>query len=169
MIYKIVKKQNNNDMCVVCGDKNPFSLNTKYYCLENNMIVGLCNGKDIHASYPNRMHGGMICALLDETIGRAVQVTNENIWGVTIELNITYRKPTPLNQTLKCVAKITELSTRTFKGVGFIETQDGIITAQAQATYVILPVDKIVNGEDLNWYNITDSEPIQSIEIQNTF
>jgi len=37
-----------------------------------------------HQGYPNHMHGGMISAVLDETLGRAVQIYDTGIWGVTI-------------------------------------------------------------------------------------
>ena len=81
MIYNITKKQNNSDMCFVCGIHNDAGLNIKYYELENKHLIGVFKGHDVHQSYPQRMHGGITSALLDETIGRAVQILNTAIWG----------------------------------------------------------------------------------------
>ena len=74
MKLKVLKKQNNSAMCVVCGLRNDLSLRTKFYSVEGGLMVGVVTGRDEHQSYPNRMHGGMITALLDEVIGRAVNI-----------------------------------------------------------------------------------------------
>ena len=93
MELKVTKKQNNSDMCVVCGVYNDASLKSVFYELENDMIVGITQPKDIHQSYPNRMHGGMISALLDETLGRAAQIGHPDLWAVTGELSVRFKKP----------------------------------------------------------------------------
>ncbi len=169
MQYKVLKKHCNSDMCVVCGYKNPYSLNTQYYELENGYIVGITQGKDEHQSYPNRMHGGMISALIDETIGRAVQIEDPDMWGVTGELNIKFRKPVPLNEPIKVVGKITKNTNRVFVGEGFIEDQNGVLLAQGSATYIKIPLDKIVADPDVHveWVVLPkDSDP-QYIDIVN--
>src|SRR5699024_1639109 len=66
MKLKVLKKQNNSAMCVVCGLKNDLSLRTRFYAVEGDLMVGVVAGRDEHQSYPNRMHGGLITALLDE-------------------------------------------------------------------------------------------------------
>ena len=52
-------------------------------------------------------------AILDEVIGRAVQHGCVNTWGVTIDINVKYRKPVPLNAELICVGKIVKESSLT--------------------------------------------------------
>lgn len=71
-------------------------------------MVALFTPKDEHQSYPGRLHGGVASAILDETIGRAIlNLYDVEIWGVTIELNVKFKKPIPLNQELKVVGRIT--------------------------------------------------------------
>ncbi|HOI86100.1 MAG TPA: PaaI family thioesterase [Acholeplasmataceae bacterium] len=136
MIYKVLKKQYNSSMCFVCGMDNEASLRTKYYELENKQILGLFQGGDVHQSYPKRMHGGIITALLDETIGRAVQIDEPNTFGVTVELTVRYLKPVPLDETLYCVGKITDMRKILFYGEGYLCTTTGDILATCHAKYM---------------------------------
>ena len=100
MKLKVIKKQNNSDMCAVCGMSNNLSLRAKFYEVENELMVGVVTGRDVHQSYPNRMHGGLISALLDEVIGRAINIPEPEAFGVTSELNVKFKKPVPLNDEL---------------------------------------------------------------------
>mgnify|MGYP002521741917 FL=1 len=74
MELKVTKIQNNSNSCIVCGLSNTLGLQAHFYETEGDYIVAVCTGRNEHQSYPNRMHGGVICALLDETVGRAVQI-----------------------------------------------------------------------------------------------
>lgn len=144
MQLKVRKKQNNSKDCIVCGYHNPLSLACRFYETEGEILVGICTGKNEHQSYPGRMHGGMITALLDEAIGRAVQMKDPNMWAVTGELTIKYRKPVPLDEEMKTFCKVVKDTSRIFVGKGFIENEQGDILAEATATYVKLPLDKIM-------------------------
>lgn len=145
---KCTKVQNVSNDCVVCGEKNPFSLCSKFFETEDDFIVGDFCPKDHHQSYPGRMHGGMISAVIDETIGRAVQIKDPSIWGVTGELKIRFIKPTPLNERLFCFSKLIQENSRLFKGVALLESQSGEILATGEATYVKLEINKITDCMD---------------------
>ena len=74
-------------------------------------------GPEHHQGYPGRMHGGVITAILDETIGRAIMIRyGEAIWGVTAELNVRFRKPVPLDVELTAVGRITSEDQPAFRG-----------------------------------------------------
>ena len=79
----------------MCGLKNDFGIHTEFYELENNELVAIFTPGENHQSYPGRLHGGIASTILDETIGRAIMIENENIWGVTIELNVKFKRPVP--------------------------------------------------------------------------
>lgn len=164
MIYKVLKKQNNSEMCFVCGIKNVAGLNTSYYELENNQLLGVFKGQEVHQSYPERMHGGIVSALLDETMGRAIQTMDENIWGVTVELTVRFMKPIPLNQTLYSVATVVNKRSRMFEGEGYICNTNKEILATAKAKYFIQHVDKIISDVDFvreKWVYIKDDKKNQ--------
>ena len=152
-VFKVQKVQNVSSECVVCGTRNPFSLGAKFFELEDDFLVGVLSPKDHHQSYPQRMHGGMISAVIDETIGRAVQIGAPDVWGVTGELKIRYIKPTPLNTELRCFAKLVQNSAKLFKGVAILETDQGELVASGEATYMKLDIDKISEGfSDDDWF-----------------
>lgn len=113
-----------------------------------------------HQSYPGRLHGGIASTILDETIGRAILVGNETeIWGVTIDLNLHYKKPIPLGLELQVVGRVTEESSRFFKGTGEIVLPNGDIAVTARGRYMKVPLEKIADFDPVeNEWRVVESE-----------
>lgn len=146
MIRKVTAKQPNSKMCLVCGLKNPFGLQTSFYELENGELMAVFRPKGEHQSYPGRMHGGIISTILDETIGRAIMIQSEgDIWGVTIDLQIRFKKPVPLDEELRVIGRITKDSSRSFEGTGELLLEDGTVAAKGYGKYLKVPLDKIAD------------------------
>lgn len=160
MEYKVIQKQYLAKMCFVCGTHNDAGLKTKYYVLENDRILGIFHGMDIHQSYPNRMHGGIIAALLDEAVGRALQINEPTAWAVTIELTIKYHKPVPLNQTLYVVGWLSSHG-RIFNGEGYIMDLNHHILASCQSKYMRQNAENIVGTVDFDNDWSPDSDPLE--------
>jgi len=161
---KVVKKQTNSTMCLICGMNNALGLHASFYEMEDNTLVSLFTFKDVHQSYPERTHGGMISSLLDELIGRAIWIHEPDVWGVTATIQVKFRKPVPYDIPLKGIAKITENKSRLFKGEGLIQTLDGVVLAEASAVYVKLSLTNIVvdnnHHEGINVYIEDDVKEI---------
>jgi uncharacterized protein (TIGR00369 family) len=146
MEHKITGKQPNSRMCLVCGMKNPFGLKAFFYETEKKELVAIFRTCEEHQSYPGRLHGGIAAAILDETIGRAILMHHEQeIWGVTAELKMRFRKPIPLDQELKVVGRITRNSDRLFEGTGELVLENGEIAATCEGKYLKLPLDDIAD------------------------
>ena len=167
MKHKVVRKQNNSDMCVVCGVQNGFSLGTRFYHVEGDLMVGLVTGRDEHQSYPNRMHGGMISALLDEVVGRAINVAEPEAFGVTSELNVKFKKPVPLNEEITIVGRLTKNTRLVFQAEGFIEDKNGTILATATGTYIKMTADKIAGAPLTKEQYFLVPDDVSEIEIHN--
>lgn len=161
MEKKVVRKQYSSKNCLVCGVDNKLGLHTEFYELENNEVVGIFKTIEEHQSYPGRVHGGMAAALLDETIGRVINVEEKDTWGVTIDLQVKYRKPVPLCEELKVVGRLTKNSHRSFEGEGEIILEDGTKAVTATARYMKLPTEKIADGDFSDeWFSFEkDSDP----------
>ena len=134
MTKKLNKQPNARD-CFVCGMKNDFGMKARFY-EDKDEIVAYFTPRDEHQSYPGRLHGGVAAALLDEIIGRAIQIGDPDIWGVTTDLKIKYRKPLPLNCELKAVGRITNDTRLLFEGTGEILTPEGEVAVSAQGLYM---------------------------------
>ena len=167
MKQRVIKKQQNSKKCLVCGFENELGLKASFYELENGELVALYKPLEEHQGYPGRLHGGIAGTILDETIGRAIMINDENIWGVTVELNLKYKKPIPLNEELRVIARITKDSSRLFEGTGEILLKNGDIAVSACGKYLKMPIDKIadLNTEDLEWRVLLSGDEPHEIDI----
>ena len=138
------EKQYSSHMCFVCGVENPAGLHAHFYQINDNTCVGRFLPDESHQGYPGRVHGGVISAMLDETLGRAVW-GDAKTWGVTAELTVRYKAPVPLGEVLTAVGRITYERRRLFKAEGELLTADGTVAVVAHGTYIKLDLDKILD------------------------
>lgn len=167
MKYKVTKKQPNSRNCLVCGLENELGLKAVFYELDNDEIISIFKPLETHQSYPKRLHGGIAGAILDETIGRAMMIKSPEIWGVTVELNLEYKKPIPLDEELRVVGRITRDSSRIFEGTGEILLKNGDVAVRGYGKYMKMPLQRIANFEENHeeWkIVITGNEP-KEIEV----
>jgi len=160
MARKVLGAQNVSRMCMVCGRDNPFSLKARFYELEGGELLGVFELQDIHQSYPGRVHGGVVTAMLDETIGRAVAIGDPDAFGVTVDLSVRFRKPVPIAGELRVIARITKDSTRLFEGSGELVLEDGGVAAEASGRYMRMPIDRIADGDfSAEWFEDVRERP----------
>lgn len=160
MEHSVRGAQNISRMCMVCGVDNQAGLHSRFFELESGELVGVFTPQEGHQSYPGRLHGGISSAILDETIGRAINITDPNAWGVTVELNVKYRKPVPLNSDVRAIGRITKDSSRIFEGSGEIVLEDGTVAVEATGRYIKLSIDKIADTDfdETQWF--ADQAPL---------
>ena len=153
MNRKVVGAQNISRMCMVCGRDNDSGLKARFYELEDGELLGVFTPLPEHQGYPGRLHGGMSSALLDETMGRAINIAEPDAWGVTVKLSVKFRKPVPLDSDVRAIARITKVGSRLFEGAGEIVLADGSVAVEATGTYMKLPLDRIADGDfELEWF-----------------
>ena len=168
MRHKVARKQHNSKMCFICGLKNGSGLKASFYETENNELIALFRPTAEHQSYPGRLHGGIASAILDETIGRAILIGNsETVWGVTIELQVEYKKPIPLDAEIKVVARVTEEGNRFFNGTGEIVLPSGDVAVTARGRYLKASLEKIADFDPVEneWQVIERPDDPESIEL----
>ncbi|MBE7086883.1 MAG: PaaI family thioesterase [Clostridiales bacterium] len=147
---KVTAKQTNSKSCIICGMDNDSGLKAQFYNLEDGSVGCLMQYGFYHQSFPERVHGGMISALLDELIGRALWVTEPNVYGVTTTLNVKFRKPVPYGTPLKARAVLNFNSPRGFSGVGYVYDMSGNLLAEGEAKYLKLDTTKISANADVH-------------------
>ena len=168
MRVKVVKKHPNSKMCFVCGVDNTSGLKSSFYELEDGQFMAIFKPAEEHQGYPGRIHGGIAATILDETIGRAIMVAgSDNIWGVTIDFSLKYRKPVPLGQELRVLGRVVSDKKRYFLAEGEIILPDGTIAVTAQGKYLKLDIDKIADfdHEGEEWRVLTDGDDPEYVDI----
>lgn len=154
-------------MCFVCGMENDFGLKASFFELENDQLVGTFTPCKFHQGYPGRLHGGIASTILDEAMGRSILISDSNIWGVTVELNVKFKKPIPLDQQIKAVCNLTSENSRLFEGEGKIILENGDATVIAKGKYIKMPLDKITENDfvDDQWFLVENKDDPKEIEL----
>ncbi len=120
--------------CFVCGPDNPDGLHLTF------SFVG--NQAQSFLSIPTRfqgwqgiVHGGIVATLLDEVMAKAVRFAGHQ--AVTVDINVQYKKPTPVDVPLQLSGRVTEIQRRIVSTEGELRTQDGTMLACAKARFFI--------------------------------
>jgi len=165
MQHEIVSAHNISRMCAVCGTDNKFGLHARFFELDNGELLGVFDPADHHQGYPGRLHGGIASTILDETIGRALNITDRDAWGVTAELTVRFRQPVPIDSEVRVVARITRDSRKLFEGSGEILLADGSVAVEATGKYIKMPIGSIVDGDfEAEWFEDERDRPT-SVEL----
>lgn len=137
-----MEKQPNSRMCFLCGIENPIGLKLKFYTDDEGRCIARFNPRPEHQGFPGQLHGGIISALLDETMWRVL--VSEDVWAVTGRLEVKFRRSVPLDQELTIVGELTRNRSRAYEARGEIRLPDSTVLVQGTGTYVRIP-DEVVD------------------------
>lgn len=165
----IERSQNICRHCLVCGTDNKLGLQTRFYETATQEVIAVFTLKQEHQSYPQIGHGGISGAILDETIGRAIMAYyDQNTFGVTLELNLRFRQPVPLEVQLQAIGRIDEDRGRIFSGSGELLLPDGQVAVSAQGRYLKRRLEQITDssGFQEQWFAPPEPTPT-AMELPN--
>jgi acyl-coenzyme A thioesterase PaaI-like protein len=164
----VTGKQPNSKMCFVCGLANPLGIHAAFYELEGGELLSVFDPAGGHQSYPQRLHGGVSAAILDETIGRAILTRSQGeVWGVTVEFSVRFKKPVPLRGPLRVIGRIVKDTPRFFEGSGELLLPDGSVAAEGRGRYIKMPLEKIADfdREEQDWKVVPLPEDPAEVDI----
>ena len=119
--------------CFVCGDKNPIGLNVPFYVKDDEVVAEYTAGRHFEG-YRDILHGGILSALLDEVMIRAVLALE--IYCVTSEIRVKFRKMVKTGDKLSLVGRLVEDKGRILTAEGKITNQHNQVVAEGEATFV---------------------------------
>ena len=124
--------------CLVCGrpDKSPNTLGRRFHTTPNGVETSF-KADYRQAGYEGIVHGGVICSLLDETIGWAVAVDRKKYF-VTGELNVRFVRPLPIHLKVMVRGRCVEHKSRYSIAEGEISDADGIVYAKATGKFFLM-------------------------------
>ena len=147
---KVIGKQKNSKMCYICGMDNSEGLKSQFYNMEDESVITVFKYRPEHQSFPQRVHGGLLSAMLDELAFRGCWVKDETVLGATTSMEIKFRKPAPYDVDLIGQGVILNETSRFIKAKAQIMDRDGVIFTDAVINYIKLPVEKIAENVDFH-------------------
>jgi uncharacterized protein (TIGR00369 family) len=126
--------------CFACGRLNPSGLQLDFD-VSSNSATARYTGQQRHQGYDGTLHGGVVTALLDETMGWAI--FHQGIWGVTAKLEVTFRRPVPVGEEIVVSGRLVNDRGRTIETTGAVtRSSDGTVLAEATAIFMRMPDDQ---------------------------
>jgi len=118
--------------CFVCGNKNEYGLKVDFFYDKGiSRAEYVAGGK--FQGYKNILHGGVISALLDEVMIKAVIATG--ILVVTAEIQVKFIKPVRIGEKLFLEGKITGEQKKIFTAEGTVSNSKGKIVAAGKGRF----------------------------------
>jgi uncharacterized protein (TIGR00369 family) len=152
-----LNRQPNSRHCFLCGVDNPIGLKLGFYDVGDGRVATRFTPQEQHQGYPGVMHGGIACALLDETIGRTLD--QHQYWAMTIELNTRFHQPVPLGRPITVIGEIVRLRSRIMEGRGEIRLEDGSLAVSAEARYIRLSQEQTEAFQDeLGFWQVIEGD-----------
>lgn len=125
-----------DDYCFVCGKKNQCGLGLSF-SYENGKITSKFEPAKTYQGYKDIIHGGIIAAVLDESMIQAA--LKEEIMPLTAEITVRFKQPLYVNEETVIKAEIIERKPRLIKAHSLlIKRSDGTVIAEASAKLVPL-------------------------------
>ncbi len=118
--------------CFVCGDKNEVGLKVDFFEEDEKAKAEYVCTSD-YEGYKGILHGGIISALLDEVMIKAIFARGS--MTVTSHLEVQFRKPARIGEKLLLEGHISQDKGRLILAFGKAFRQDGTVIALAQGRY----------------------------------
>jgi uncharacterized protein (TIGR00369 family) len=163
---KVVRKHENSRFCFICGLENEKGLKADFYETEDGALNAVFTPTWEYQSYPGVLHGGISAAILDELIGRVINIKYPDAFAMTTSLKMKYRKPVPYGVKLTAVATITNEAERRYEGQGTLYDDQGNVCVMATGRYMKMSLDRITGEFDpeTDWFvHEKDDDPDEII------
>ena len=123
--------------CFGCGNQNPIGLHLDFEVFEGRAEARF-TGQRMHQGYDETIHGGVVTALLDETMGWAI--FHSGVWAVTGKIAVTFRGPVRVGQPLRVSGEIVRDRGRAIEARGALRHETtGEVLAEAEALFLRMP------------------------------
>ena len=145
---KVISKQKNSCQCIICGLYNEAGVKAPFYNMEDGSVMSKFRFQSIHQSYPGRVHGGLVTAMLDDMGLRALwaKKSSEEQLGVTMKLDTNYRKPVPYDTDLIGKGILVKDSPHFFTVKSEIMDTEGNVLANGTVKYIKLNAGEILQN-----------------------
>ncbi len=121
--------------CFICGDENDCGVRTRFYVEDEAVRTKVVLSRHLNG-YRNVAHGGVLAALLDESMGWAATVFGrKHPMYVTGELTVKYLAPVSVGEEIEVVSRLEEDAGRVAYSVGEIRSS-GRVCVRARGKFL---------------------------------
>jgi acyl-coenzyme A thioesterase PaaI-like protein len=117
---------------IVSGGSNPMGLGALLWREGDTSAMQVTLGKAFEGA-PGRAHGGIVAALIDETMGLVLAI--HDVLAFTVQLDVTYLAPTPIDKPIVARAWLEKRDGRKLSIRARVQSNDSDI-ASAKAVFV---------------------------------
>ena len=122
------------DGCFVCGKANSRGLKANFV-IQDGEVTGEFVPSQDHQGPKNLLHGGIICALLDEAMAALIN----GVLGTdapTVFLEVRFKKPARINEKLLIKAQLINHERRVKYAQATLEKEDGTVIATGKGKFL---------------------------------
>lgn len=120
-------------MCFGCSPKNPIGLKLQF-TMDGDVCRSTFTAGPEHQGWTGYVHGGILCALLDEVMAQWIWV--RNIPTMTAEMTTRFSRSVPVNVPLTLESRCTGGKGKLFIMEGAIILPDGSVPCRATAKFL---------------------------------
>ncbi len=138
--------------CFVCGVDNPRGLRQQFH-IEQGCVTTVFRPEPSLCGYPGVVHGGIIAALLDETMGWAAAVAKRHFF-ITADLSVRYRRVLPDGLSFRVVGRYLGDKVGLWLTSGEIVGEDGMVYVTGSGRYAPAPEEahrRFLEQTGLDW------------------
>jgi uncharacterized protein (TIGR00369 family) len=122
-----------NPARVVCGRENPCGLHLEFET-DGDATMAQWTASAGWESFKGVIHGGVICAVLDEAMSQAIIAAGYE--ALTAEMRVRFRKKVSVNDVLRVRGWVVRVQKRKIVAEGSLTSASGVERAHAWATFL---------------------------------
>jgi len=128
--------------CFACGPANPEGMRLKFY-FDDSTRRAYCKFRlgRRYQGPPGHAHGGIIATILDEAMGKVNKF--RSVVALTKQIDIRYRRPVPLGQSLIAEGHERRVRGRVHVNVGEIRNQKGEVLASGRGVFIAIDPERL--------------------------
>lgn len=121
--------------CFGCGRQNPHGLRLRFRPWSEGGVWADFEPSRTYEGYHGMLHGGIVATIVDEAMSWAITAGGD--LGVTARMSTTFRRPVPLDRTVRVLAWVTARRGRTFDARAELRDRElGTLLAEAEGRFV---------------------------------
>jgi uncharacterized protein (TIGR00369 family) len=136
----------NSDSCYVCGRTNPFGLRVRFFIRDGSVRARFI-ADEHRCGFRGVVHGGVLSALLDETMGWAPAYA-KRLFCYAAELRIRFVRPAPVDTPLIVSGSVSADRGRVWETEGEVRGEDGTLYARGWGKYMPMTPEQTLNVLD---------------------